>query len=63
MMKNTWKYLLLIFWLNACATTAPSNPHTPQHSPSQKVIRAANWIVYVPLCFMYGICPDISEDE
>ncbi|MDK4679571.1 hypothetical protein [Kingella negevensis] len=44
--------------LNACATT-----EEPQRTTRQKVIRAANLIVYTPLCIMYGICPDISDDE
>lgn len=55
-MKNAILIMTLCF-LNACAS---SNPNL---TTRQKVIYGANVIVYTPLCFLYGICPDISPEE
>ena len=56
-MKKLLLTFLLMTTLSACAS------HDPNRTTRQKVIRAANLIVYTPLCIMYGICPDIDEDE
>ena len=56
-MKNII-FIILLSCLTACA----SNTY-PQRTTGQKIIRVANIIVYTPLCFMYGICPDINDDD
>ena len=49
--------IAMILLTSACAA------HNPNMTTRQKVIYGANIIVYTPLCLLYGICPDISEDE
>ncbi|QMT32262.1 hypothetical protein [Alysiella filiformis] len=55
-MKKAW-FIIMLMMLNACASSHPNL------STRQKVIYGANVIVYTPLCFLYGICPDISPEE
>lgn len=56
-MFRLFSLLLLLFPLTSCASV-----HHPD-STAHKMTRAAEYVIFVPLCFLHGVCPDLSDDD
>ena len=53
---------LLCLALASCASTG-SDASFGSGETARKVTRATEYIVFTPLCLLYGICPDLGGDD
>ena len=61
MMRKMGLAALLCLALTACTSTGSGAFGSGE--TARKVTRATEYIVFTPLCFWYGICPDLGGDE
>lgn len=50
--------LVVLLLQTSCASAA-----YPERTTSQQIIYGANVLLYTPLCLLYGVCPDIADDD
>ena len=61
-MRQLGLFALLCLALASCASTG-SGASFGSGETARKVTRATEYIVFTPLCLLYGICPDLGGDD
>ena len=60
-MRKTGLAAVLCLLLASCASTGSGAFGSGE--TARKVKRATEYIVFTPLCLLYGICPDLGDDD
>ena len=60
-MRKTGVAAVLCLLLASCASTGSGAFGSGE--TARKVTRATEYIVFTPLCLLYGICPDLGDDD